>query len=510
VSSVAPLAFTTARSVDAEYREAWQQAHVTVEREHDLRLPLLEGEWPRELRGTLYRNGPARFERGGVRYGHLFDGDGMVAAFTFDDLGVFYRNRWVRTKERDREERQDQVVYRSFGTRPPGDWRQSLLRTRFKNAANTGVTFHAGKLLALWEGGAPHRLDPRSLDTLGRELFAGALLDRHSMGAAMFGRELPFSAHPKLDAVSGELLNFGLRPGPRPLLFLHRVLACGRLLPPARVALDGSWFVHDFALTPRWMVFVLSPVAFRTLPMVTGRLTPAEALQGDPRRPLRVLAVERRSLLRGGAPKVRIAEADDARGFAFHLANAFDDGDEGIVLDAAWTERFPALPCPARPLPALVPPRLVRYHADLSTGRVHRVESSRSLLELPEIDPRFQGVEQRMTWGIGGDPGPEQRLSALVRLERGGADRMRDFAPDIIGPPLFVPKPGAGRSAAIEGEGWLLATLYSLARRRTEILVLDPTTLRVIARAALPHVLPPGFHGTFVPASPHPIEQNPS
>ena len=37
---------------------------------------VVEGRMPAELQGTFFRNGPGRFELGGERYQHLFDGDG--------------------------------------------------------------------------------------------------------------------------------------------------------------------------------------------------------------------------------------------------------------------------------------------------------------------------------------------------------------------------------------------------------------------------------------------------
>src|SRR5437868_14286272 len=42
---------------------------------------VVEGRWPADLAGTFYRNGPGRFELGGERYRHWFDGDGMVQAW---------------------------------------------------------------------------------------------------------------------------------------------------------------------------------------------------------------------------------------------------------------------------------------------------------------------------------------------------------------------------------------------------------------------------------------------
>ena len=53
------------------------------------------GELPRELNGTLYRNGPnPQFDSPGA---HWFVGDGMLHAFHLEEGRASYRNRWVRT-----------------------------------------------------------------------------------------------------------------------------------------------------------------------------------------------------------------------------------------------------------------------------------------------------------------------------------------------------------------------------------------------------------------------------
>ncbi|MBV9813012.1 MAG: carotenoid oxygenase family protein, partial [Acetobacteraceae bacterium] len=60
-------------------------------------LPV-EGELPRLLHGTLFRNGPnPQFPPADPGRHHWFLGDGMVHAFTLAQGRAFYRNRWVRT-----------------------------------------------------------------------------------------------------------------------------------------------------------------------------------------------------------------------------------------------------------------------------------------------------------------------------------------------------------------------------------------------------------------------------
>ena len=149
--------------------------------------------------GTYYRNGPAKFERRGCRYEHFLDGDGFVVAIGFgaasldnnDKNGtvVRYTGRFVETEYYRREQEADTILYRNaFGTEQHYDdsndddkasnsrrnnsksncpFRNALDGVELKNVANTNVLAWGGRLLALWEAGAPYELDPVTLETLG-------------------------------------------------------------------------------------------------------------------------------------------------------------------------------------------------------------------------------------------------------------------------------------------------------------------------------------------------------
>ena len=54
-----------------------------LDQEYDYFIEDIEGQLPEDLRGTFFRNGPGRQRIGGTKYGHWFDGDGMLCAFTF-------------------------------------------------------------------------------------------------------------------------------------------------------------------------------------------------------------------------------------------------------------------------------------------------------------------------------------------------------------------------------------------------------------------------------------------
>ena len=64
------------------------------------------------------------------------------------------------------------------------------------NPGNTNIILHGGKLLTLAEGAPPIEVDPRSLETRDYLDYGGTITTT-------------FSAHPKLDLFSGEMVSLG-------------------------------------------------------------------------------------------------------------------------------------------------------------------------------------------------------------------------------------------------------------------------------------------------------------
>ena len=63
--------------------------------------------------------------------------------------------------------------------------------------------------------------------------------------------------------------------------------------------------------------------------------------------------------------------------------------------------------------------------------------------------------------------------------------------------PSFVPK--AADSA--EGDGWLIGLVIDLPGERTDLVILDAMHFEdaPVAAVHLPHRVPPGFHGNWIP-----------
>src|SRR5262245_53999104 len=81
-----------------------------VERELAVDDLTIVGEWPRELEGTLVRNGPnPQFPPLG-RY-HWHDGDGMLHAVRIRGGRASYRNRAIRTRALDLERKRGRALW---------------------------------------------------------------------------------------------------------------------------------------------------------------------------------------------------------------------------------------------------------------------------------------------------------------------------------------------------------------------------------------------------------------
>lgn len=477
-------------------------AHQPVTLEVQTTLPITHGTLPKELRGVLYRNGGGRFSVGGQHYGHLFDGDGMVQRFAIgsrvgdSEPCIRYSNRFVRTEEFISEERAGRILYRGFGTNRPGGLWANLLRLRFKNAANTNVIYHGGKLLALWEGGLPHLLDPVTLDTLQRYDFDGALKNPGSAIERLLQPDLPFSAHPKVDPQTGELFNFGLVAGKQYKVLLYSLRPGGSLQHLAQVPLPEVSFIHDFNLTPNWCVFFVYPVAFDVPRYLSGLAAPADTLRQVEGAPTQVLLVPRA----GGEP--RFLTADPC--FVFHFANAFERPDGHIVVDGARMSGYPELRSMERllrgdlaDLPELQLTRFVIDPEAPAQTRVTQQDLGGPRIELPRVNPLHTGLPYRYAYGVcGSRQDPLQVIAELGRIDTQTGESVKcDFTRSLPGEPVMVPRPGA----TAEDDGWILSVVYRGEVDRSALYVLDARDLSTVCVAEMPIHAPPGFHGNFVP-----------
>lgn len=470
--------FTLNREVQEEYQH--------FELQFDAPLPV-------DLRGTIFRNGNGRFVHQGVRYDHLFDGDGMITKFTFDNGVAYYSNRYVQTHEFQEEEAAGKMLYRSFGTNLPGGLWSNAMKTHFKNASNTSVIWHGGKLLSLWEGGWPHELDPVSLETKGRFHYDGYLKNTFSRIDAMIFPELAFSAHPKIHPDTGHLHNFGVVPGLGSRLVQYEIDEKGKPLSLWAKKLPAVSFTHDFILTAAGKrIFFFTPVNFGLASMFLGFKPPVASIQVDSSTPIDIIVLDPKS------GEEYVFQTDF--GFIFHFTNGYEESDDQIVIDGFLMPDFPDAAVNKSLFEgddsATPAGTLFRFTLNLKTGEVNRRVLSPYPGELPTFHPSLTGKKYRYTWSLGlPDEADYKMLDGIQKIDvEQGSAVIKSMHPHLPGEPLFIPKADAQR----EDEGYLAVLIFNVQEKTTWLYLLDAETLEEISKARLPHNIPLGFHGKFV------------
>jgi carotenoid cleavage dioxygenase-like enzyme len=466
-------------------------APVRVEGEaHDLEV---EGDLPEGLEGIFYRCGPD------FRFPPLLgddinhNGDGVVSAFRFERGRVHFAMRFVRTEKFEAEARAGRGLiglYRNPYTDDP------LLAGKDRTLANTNVVLHAGRLLAMKEDGLPYELDPQTLETRGRHDFAGRL------------KSQTFTAHPKIDPETGEMIGFGYEATGLASreMSLQVIGADGALVREETFEAPYVSFQHDFAVTERHILFALMPTTTSLERLKAGQTH----WVFDPSLPTQVGIMPRD----GSVNDLRWFSAP-GRGLG-HVLNAFSDGSK-VFLDIFVSERcqFPFIPnADGRGFDrAASTPRLARWSFDLdaNTDSFEEEILFPDFMEMPRTDDRFQTRPYRYGYcavidpmrpiAVAGTLGPGWNTIVRVDMARRRQDRWWVGENAACQEPQFVPRaPGAP-----EGDGWLLCMLTRLGPQgySSELVILDAERIAAgpVATVRSPLRLRGAIHGNWAPSS---------
>lgn len=472
-----------ARADEATYRSF----HAALERDPSLAVyanhvgsqqgaAVITGRLPRDLRGTFYRNGPGRFELGGERYHHWFDGDGFAQAWTIGDGKIAHRGRFIDTERYRDESEAGQFLYPAFGTLVT---RRGVRDNDTMNAANTNLLPYDGRLYALWEGGSATELDPATLATRGVKAWSDEL------------RAMPFSAHPKLDPQGG-MWNFGTLPGANRLA-LYQIGARGQVLRTALLPVPQLALVHDFVVSSKHLIFVVPPYDLTNEPGQSFAERHTWAGSGAQARPARVLVVAKDTLeLR------QVFELPPH--MVFHFGNAWEDGactrfdmvlHEGDALAEVGTV-MKGRHTPPRS-------RTVQVTLDHASGQARMVRLF-GTSEFPRVMPQVAMARHRRLALLGASgASPDLRLDSvnLVDTDSGKVDGYTFGAGWQVEEHVLVPR----RNPRSETDGYLVGVAQDLRAGVTLLTVFDAARIQdgPVALARLPYRAPHCFHGNFLP-----------
>jgi carotenoid cleavage dioxygenase-like enzyme len=440
-------------------------------------LEVIQGEVPPALQGTLYRVGADRQFPSGRSDDVFIDGEGMVHMFRFDEGQVDYRSRWVRTERYQLQEKARRGLFGRYRNRYTVD---PLAEGAHMGTANTTAMFHAGRLYALKEDDLPYEIDPNTLETRGKTDFDGAV------------RALTFTAHPKVDPITDELLAFAYQArgdATRDIVFY--------LFDRDRKLINEIWFempyaacVHDFAITDEWVVFPFFPLITDEAVLRAG----GPYYQWHPDKEVHVALVPRY----GSAEGIRWFRGPAAS--AGHMMNAFRDGSK-VHLDLCLYEGncFPFFPTPQGEHTSPVPPFLTRLSFDLE--RNDDAFDKRRLVdapcEMPRTDDRYQGRPYRYGYMICYRSNDGSSATGRLDFETGKLDVWSPGPGDSVQECQFVPR----TPDAPEGDGWLLLPVSRVSKNRSDLVILDAADIAAgpVATLRLPVKVRASFHGTWVP-----------
>ena len=189
----------------------------------------------------------------------------------------------------------------------------------------------------------------------------------------------------------------------------------GALLHDRSDSFLGFAFLHDFAITPNWAVFLQNAIAAQSL-AACDRRKGCGPVPGIPTR--------RQGAFLADSPRfrpLRWSEAPHPRSpDVFHHLNAFEDGDH-VVVESIVYDDFPSIG-PDEDFAEVdfdtVPGEFCTAAADLSRESVQTERISERTCEFAMVNPERQGLSARFAWmavaerETGNDP-----LQAIQKLD---------------------------------------------------------------------------------------------
>ena len=457
------------------------------------------GEIPKDLNGAFVRVATEWFYPSNFAHDSIFNADGLVGLFRFKNGIVDFTERWVHTARWNKDlaaRRQLYGLYRNPFTDDPSIREETIAKPYLRTLANTNVLTHAGKLFAMKEDGPPYELDPLTLDTRGPMTFGGKY---HSQ---------TFSAHPKIDPVSGEMICYGYEATglASNAIFLYTVDRAGKVTSEVRFKAPYVSMIHDIAITQKHIIIPIFGFETSLARLKAGKIHWAWNAK---------LPTYFGILPRGGS-------AADVRWFKgplremVHTFNARTQGNK-VILEAPVGETNPFPFFPADPGNGDSPGaqrgwHVRRYVFDLDSkgdGYTEEILYSHPIGAFGRIDDRHISLDNRYVYTQFTDPGRpfnEARAGNLkgrvtncyARFDMHGQGMSTYFAGDThsLGEPVFVPR----TTHSAEGDGYLIGIASNLAEMRSELVIADAMKLEAgdVARVILPFRLGSQVHGNWL------------
>lgn len=433
------------------------------------------GEVPKDLEGLFLRIGPNSVYVKSVKDYHWFDGDGMIHRVHITGGKASYRNRWLQTKGLKLEQEAGEPLW--GGMNSMGDLSTfDNPNGPMKNVANTAMVWNNNRLLALWEAGTPHEVKLPDLVTVKLEDFDGQL-------------EYPYSAHPKVDAETGEMMACCYSMPFPPHVKYFVIDNNGKIVHEEPIEVPKGVMMHDCGITKNYTLILDLPVTFDLDAVMKG----ADPLNWDPENGARI----------GVIP--RYGKNEDVQWFniepcmIFHIMNAYEEGDE-IVLDASRLKSSSVL----RDIEDAASAddqkgRLHRFRLNLKTGDVIEQPIHDEPCDFLRINMSYVGKKNRYGYGARFNANTGMpKFDGVLKFDReaNSYEILELEEGCFAGEAVFAPR----NNSQSEDDGYLVFFVQNENTGSSECYVVDAQKFSEgpVARINIPVRVPYGFHSEWV------------
>lgn len=464
--------------------------------EKTIRNLAVKGDIPAWLSGDFISNGPAQFEIGATHFNHWIDGFAMLKKFSFTAGQVQFQNRFLRSKQYTQSHALNRLSTNEFAT-----YANSSMLGHIKNAmqdawrdsnydnCNVNILKIASHYIAMTESDHFIEFNREDLTTIGAFSYADKMTGQ--LG----------TAHPKVDNVTGEIINVAIEVGPRIKYHIYKIHphSTERKLIQTYIS-DRLFYMHSFSITKNYVILFKSPLTVNKFKLWLGLpFNNTIFLKGNI--PSYFVIIDRRD--------GKIHEIETSPFVCLHSVNAYENKKE-LIIDLIYYNAI-------NPYVNLYLSNLQKDHPDLVAGAIKRyvvnpylkrcqeTTLTESKHEFPSISTTVNGKNYNFLYCNSLDGLELKFLNSIqkINMETGHIQiwKKDHYYP---GEATFV----ANNNAKSEDDGILLSIVYDAATQYSLLVIIDAITMQEMAEVSLPFYLPFGLHGSFYRNDISPIIKN--
>jgi len=507
------------------------------------------GKIPSDLCGTYFRNGPAMFTAGSIppmgfsavnpkekpvadgvdmsrMVSHPFEGDGAIVGITFhegDENVCSLRYKYVKTTGFEKERKKGKKLYsgmestrsdRSVSSNHPANdyplplYRhhlQSGLNKNRKNTSNTRTVFWANRLMSLWEGGLPYKMDSLALQTEGKSQLGGVLEEA-----------APFSGKGTLDSNQNRMLFYSNEQDVESSLltiyeFDESFKLIGDKFDQRKCKLPGLAVMNDFAVTEKYSIFVQPKTETNSaFPFVMSK-DPSKLLNLQQQYPSTIHLIPRLGFDGMSMKSFEIpVDTEGCTDIDLHFCNAYMDEDI-IIFDAIRSDtsnikssfnKWPWITTLEEYSSSVSRKSLWRYRVNTIDGKVEKEPLFTDYsCAFGTVNPAVSSKKHKYIYAnvgaISNKASPPQGI-AKFNCESKTVERWMPEAYQFAGEPIFTSRQKTQESVD-EDDGYIISLLFDGKSNESELLIFDAKDIEggPITRVPLGLSIAHGLFGCF-------------